>query len=429
MRLGTKILLKVTLLIIFLLIVFSSCSGGRKDRNMDVLSTKANEEQIPAVDRKKPDINVYIENSGSMDGYVTGVTDFEAAIYNYLSDIKIAGIGNSLNLNYINSKVIPQGNAMENNLVLQDFISKLEPTTFRQKGGNRSVSDLSEVLRNILENTDSDNVSVFISDCIFSPGKNVNADNYLQNQQIGIKVNMAEKIAGEDIGIVIYQMESVFDGKYFNKSDRPVKIKEKRPYYIWLIGNRSDINVLLESPGEKSFDNRGLKNKLVMLNGSSVPEYAVSPSGSTYKKDKKNPKTSIYGITKQNKGPYAGRFMCRVGIDLKDFPLDESYLLNAGNYELNDPDYKIEVTKSSDGRYTHTLILSSDIIKPTELSIRLKRNIPQWIYDTNDDIGEDLVADNAMDKTYGFKYLIQGIEDAFRNYSDEYFKIKISIKN
>ena len=121
--------------------------------------------------------------------------------------------------------------------------------------------------------------------------------------------------------------------------------------------------------------------------------------------------------------------MSRVGIDLKDFPLDESYLLNAGNYELNDPDYKIEVTKSSDGRYTHTLILSSDIIKPTELSIRLKRNIPQWIYDTNDDIGEDLVADNAMDKTYGFKYLIQGIEDAFRNYSDEYFKIKISIKN
>ena len=33
-------------------------------------------------------VNVYIENSGSMDGYVKGVTEFEQAVYNYLTDIK-----------------------------------------------------------------------------------------------------------------------------------------------------------------------------------------------------------------------------------------------------------------------------------------------------------------------------------------------------
>jgi hypothetical protein len=51
-------------------------------------------------------INVYLENSASMDGYVKGVTEFETAIYNLLGDFKISGLCDSLNLNYIN-KTIP----------------------------------------------------------------------------------------------------------------------------------------------------------------------------------------------------------------------------------------------------------------------------------------------------------------------------------
>lgn len=35
-----------------------------------------------------PIINVYIENSGSMDGYVKGQTEFGHIVYNYLVDLK-----------------------------------------------------------------------------------------------------------------------------------------------------------------------------------------------------------------------------------------------------------------------------------------------------------------------------------------------------
>ncbi|MDR3251423.1 MAG: hypothetical protein LBT42_07175 [Tannerella sp.] len=91
-------------------------------------------ESIPAV---TPVINVYIENSGSMDGYVRGVTEFEQAVYNYLSDIKISGVADSLNLFYINSKVIPQGSGSDI-AVIEDFILKLEPSSFSQKGGGES---------------------------------------------------------------------------------------------------------------------------------------------------------------------------------------------------------------------------------------------------------------------------------------------------
>ena len=64
-------------------------------------------------------VNVYIENSGSMDGYVKGVTEFEQAVYNYLTDIKISQFSDSLNLFYINSDIIPQGSD------ISDFIKNL----------------------------------------------------------------------------------------------------------------------------------------------------------------------------------------------------------------------------------------------------------------------------------------------------------------
>ena len=35
-----------------------------------------------------PTIKVFVENSGSMDGYVKGATDFENAVYSYLSDLQ-----------------------------------------------------------------------------------------------------------------------------------------------------------------------------------------------------------------------------------------------------------------------------------------------------------------------------------------------------
>ena len=44
---------------------------------------------IDAIDFN-PVVNVYIENSGSMDGYVKGQTDFEQIVYNYLVNLKLA---------------------------------------------------------------------------------------------------------------------------------------------------------------------------------------------------------------------------------------------------------------------------------------------------------------------------------------------------
>lgn len=153
----------------FLLFTTWGCGGPPAVPPQKGVGIEMKEEALPT-----PTIKVYVENSGSMDGYVKGVTDFENAVYSYLSDLQLADLGqkdsasfkNRLELNYINSEVLTHKSDVE------EFIKKLEPKTFRMRGGNRNTSDISDILEKILERMESPNdISILISDCIFSPGK------------------------------------------------------------------------------------------------------------------------------------------------------------------------------------------------------------------------------------------------------------------
>ena len=88
-------------------LILASC-GGPSAPSSSTSGKVANSEkssELPA-----PTIKVYMENSGSMYGYVKGATDFENAVYSYLSDLQHANLGiksdsissrNILELNYI----------------------------------------------------------------------------------------------------------------------------------------------------------------------------------------------------------------------------------------------------------------------------------------------------------------------------------------
>lgn len=99
---------------------------------------------------QKPIVNVYLENSGSMFGYVNGLTEFEESVYSYLSDICLSGI-DSLNLYYINNRIIPQQSNLGHSARIKDFIEKLSPNHFVSAGGSLGVTDIAEMMTSILD--------------------------------------------------------------------------------------------------------------------------------------------------------------------------------------------------------------------------------------------------------------------------------------
>lgn len=364
-----------------------------------------------------PIINVYVENSGSMDGYVKGVTEFEQIVYNYLSDIKISSLSDTLNLNYINSKIIPQGSD------ISDFIEKLEPTTFRSRGGNRQTSDIAVVLKSILSEMKENSVAVFVSDCIFSPGRNRNATQYLVNQQTGIKVAFADYLSQHsDFSVIAYRCLSQFTGTYYDCNDAKTVIDEKRPFYIWIMGHKEYL--LKMRALEKNFKGEGIQNIFLASAGNVKIPYALKMGSGKFELDKKEPKTTL----KQGKIGHNGKFSFAVNVDCSNLLLDNSYILDNTHYEISSKDFDLEISEAKNSKYTHTLKFNSDRVVSCQLLAELKMRVPTWAEECNDDNGIGINSE-TMDKTFGIKYLIGGVYDAFSFNTDSYATIKLNINN
>jgi hypothetical protein len=421
----------------YLFFVFAVLSLLSCGNNNDNRASKSGITAVPATIIKptiRPTVNVYIENSASMDGYVEGVTEFEQAIYSYISDIKILDFGDSLNLFYINSQIIPYGSD------IADFIEKLNPTTFRNRGGKRGTTDISNVFKSILAETGKNDVAILITDGIFSPGKGKDARNYLINQQIGIKNTMAEYLKGlPNTAVTVYQLSSNFNGKHFNREDNPTNIiNEPRPYYIWIVGDVKNIASLKSLIPETTFKGSGIQHSFTLLPSLEVKiNYGIlsNPRHGSFEREANSPKTSIYNIEKESTGMHKGNFMFTIGMDLSLFSvlLGDEYLMNTESYarminKKPDNDYFIEMEYHKSADYTHNMKLTTDKISVGELEIVLRNNLPDWVSEINDDEGLDIYKDNAINKTFGIKYLVGGIYEAYQMRGNIITTMKFNLK-
>ncbi len=371
---------------------------------------------------EKFNINVFLENSASMDGYVKGVTEFETAIYNLLGDFKISGLCDSLNLSYIN-KSIPYTKKNALALDIQDFIEKLEPSTFRQRGGDRSTSDLKNILNTALKNVDDNNAAVLISDFVFSPGNRNNAQYYLNAQSVGIKIDFAEKLDTFDLSIIVIQLQSGFDGIYYDKTDKQIPIKSNRPYYIWIIGSTTQIRQILEN---KFLDNiKGGYQKRVVLQSIKVvtqPNFKIQykPKIGTFKATSIG-QGIITGAKPSRENQNKGIFGFNVAVDFSNSLQDASYFIDTANYKLSNPNYQLNVesiTHNNDPAlvgFSHILKLQTSELREEVLKIDVVADkMPEWVYQSSSiDDSNILTDDSEKQKTFGLKYLIEGVYDAF----------------
>ena len=403
-------------------------TGGKQDSDTPLITDE------PQPELSAPVIKVYVENSGSMDGYVKGVTGFENAVYSYLAKIQGADLGvipdslpsdkNIMILNYINSKVIEQ------DANIQAFIQALEPADFRKKGGDRGTSDISEVLRTIVKQTGDNDVSVFVSDCIFSPGKKYakedDAIEYLIAQKIGVTTTFYDKLREDkDFSVVVMRLTSNFNGNYYDRLNNSHAYNGSRPYYMWLMGSREQIANLLSVVNVEEineFKNRGLEIFIASNNSIDGVEYAVLTNGKGQGKFRRVNDHAISDV-EAAKNRAAGRGGCSggseyvfklpIGVDFSGLLLPESYLLNPDNYEVSSSSYRVEIEKNAPGsKYSHTLMLISEnkIIPQGEVSVTLNNVVPNWF--NNYSVTEDTVVIDP-EKTFGLSYLMNGVIEAY----------------
>lgn len=383
----------------------------------------------------KPVYKVFIENSASMDGYVQGNSDFKNAIYGFLSDIKNKGYGitDEMNLFYINSETIPFKDDVAK------FIKTMNVSTFKQTPGDKGTSDIADIVKRVLENTKGDTISIFISDCVFSPGKGKDGKNYLAVASIGIKSDFSDKIFAEkDLMTAVIKMSSQFSGTYYNYLNQAQKLDNKRPYYVWVIGKEKHLSNLLKKIDVKALSGVQTHHFFYPLSMSAQPKYRVlySDKIGTFDIDHKD-LNKINSARVSDRGTQNGEFGFAIGIDMSKVGIENTYVEQKDNYKINNSGYNIEIIPITEDmkvttpelqNFTHKIIVKASALKSGLLNIELKRTIPQWVTDT--DSKEDTnQKGEELNKTFGFGSLFKGVSDAYRpTGDDEFFKISINIQ-
>lgn len=355
---------------------------------------------------KPPLLKVFIENSGSMDGYMCDGSQLKDAIYDYVSELN--RYTDTTELFYINSTIIPyKGN-------ISEYIKDLNPSSFRQAGGNRANTDLGSIIATILENLSDTTVSVFVSDCILDlPSKN--AQKFLTNCEIQIKeviVSARKKIP--NLGVEVLKLTSDFNGKYYYPNGEVEELKDvKRPYYIWIFGDKKWLAQLNKRVPFSMLEKYGL--------GGVVPFADISDIA--------------YDIQNQygNGGvivPRNGEYKARIYADFSTTLQLDGTIQDKSNYEFNNENLIVDgiyPISYENSRYTHFINFS--IPEGTRIAqdclIFYAPKMPLWVVESNDTTGVNI--SNNLDKTTGIRYLIQGVADAYKT-EKVCTKIKFNVK-
>lgn len=390
-----KNIIPIVIALLFLIVgVVNSCGGGKKV-SLQWKSVPSSRVSIDSVELK-----VYVENSGSMDGYMCLGSNLKDAVFDYVSDLRRESTTTSLF--YINSQVIPCEQPLEN------YIQNLTPTSFAQAGGNRANTDLRRIIDMMLQRQKKNTLTVFVSDCILDIPES--ALDFFGNCQVSVKNSFMQALEkNPELGVQIIKLQSKFNGYWYCGKNKELLTNVKRPYYIWVMGDKHLLAKMnKEVPCDKIIG--GIDNYCAFSNPDAIP----------FDIDKKK-----YVVN------HTGKISVNILANLSYSLQSEKVLTDCNNYSADNPMQVAVVSAeritASGSKFSHMLKLSVDnpqLLNSGTVTLRFP-SIASWVSRVNDDTGSNIR--NNIDKTTGILYLIRGIADAYKSekpYGTITFKIK-----
>lgn len=331
-------------------------------------------------------LKVYLENSGSMNGYMTNGSEFKDAAFDLITSIDKCGVVDTTELYFINSRLIPYNKSAE------DFVKNMNPATFRSYGGNLANTDLADIINNVVTSANNNDVSLLISDFILD----VPDGQVLELKSLMIRNAIKDRLKiQKDFSVYIMRLESFFDGRF-----NGTMIHDRRPYYMWLFGSKSVLSDILAKVTPQNIKH-GVTHTAAFTPKDEVDRTFAGAKNSLIVRSKRGNKYSF-----------------PMYVNLKASLLSEDYICNPNNYKvISSSQINVEsVSKNQSNDYSHLVTFSiNKKFTPGTVSVELNaESMPSWVELVNQPMEKGVKQE--IDKTVGILNLVQGVSDAFSEY-------------
>ncbi|GBU23402.1 hypothetical protein R83H12_00012 [Fibrobacteria bacterium R8-3-H12] len=451
-------------LVLVLFIALSMCVLGCKKEKKEA---ETNDSSSSAANNEPLEVNVYLENSFSMDAYV-GVygkqptTRFRNDVSSLVNTLK--PLSSDIKLFYIDDA----GTTLEPDKNIVDVIKNLSLDTLLKKASSRKARENTmflNVLDKPLQHVSSSGLSLLISDFIISIPTDKNSyENDIKIFIDGISDKiyhlLKERMFGKDsldLSLLVLRMESDFHACYYTVKNECIISKQSldklpkngkyfewrtpkdsgefdfvRPYFVWIIGTSSQIE-RVEYELSKSFSQKNFEiSKFISYD---KPEYQVKPY----------PVSTKYVAYKLKGAKKDSIVLSKIGKDVR-IPIkiklpgttwnSEGPFADTAAYIVESKFFRIDsIARHKDAQFTHVLILKSneafkDLKNKAEIeSFFIKTNpmVKANLFEEHSSFKEDL---NTLKegKTFGLNSLMDGLKRVFYEKNLNSIEIKIGVE-
>ncbi len=352
-------------------------------------------DEIKPVKSYKPSkIKLYVENSGSMDGYMFNGSELKDAVYSYVSGLSTHS--DTTELFFVNSGVYNV------KAPLHDVIYAMSPATFHSSPGSKANTDIADIFSMVLSQIEENSVSILVTDAILDLPSG--STEFFRTKQTQIKSIFENYLkTNPNFAIEIFRMSSRFNGKYYFTGGSITLSDQQRPYYMFVLGEKQALSTANDIVA-KSQIQHGVENYYAYSSYTQVPFVVLNK--------KKKEHNGQFDVRLQQKAvPVITK------VDLQYTLYDDEFLLDPNLYTIafGDDSIKIKSIKElpKEPEYTHafTLTLPENAEEGSVNLYFCPPPCPHWLEEVNDDMSDASVATTM--KTTGIKYIIEGISDAF----------------
>lgn len=397
------------------------------------LEVKVNKDGCP-LERKLGNIHFYIETSASMGGYFkkdaeykTIVSDLTTKIEKEIKPIDIWFIGDS---------------ATKYNKDAQQFTSDIATT----KIADQKSSQLHEIIKKIVVQNDSNDVSVLVSDCILSfPDKDIKANPEINKQEApnALKGNIFSTFSDlkkNGYATSVYAFNSKFYGIYYDyQNGKHLLNGISRPFYVWVIGNKE---LLAQFDAQLANISAFKPEQSLHFGLSEVPvsDYAIIPQIEKVGKWAKE-KNGIKDVKVSKNNPV--QFCVALNLtNLPQYAKDINYLQSSLTLKAKGCDAaftvkdknQIDISKVKGSQInivehaSHFVIITINEMRLNDATINLALPLQYdtWYLDWS--VNDDKSITSLGKKTFAFEHLVNGVKEAYETRNKSYIDISIALK-
>lgn len=314
--------------------------------------------------------------------------------------------------------------------------------------GEKGHTDFRQIFDNILNKTGEGDVSILVTDLIYSVSdmQGVNPRKVFAEMQE--MVNSVFKDEVKRKSMLVVRMSGSYNGPYYAFDNSVHQLNGRRPYYIIIVGSNDNIARLTSSADFRTFANleslRGYDGMyLFTADDIYEPHASFLLSGRDIRgrfRPERGQGNQILSLESVAPDRNSDDIQLALAVDLSHTFIDSRYLTDKANYHVeSDGDIRIKeirplqkanitpAEKKYIGTATHLFILSAkDIGHHDDVKISLLNHLPKWA--TAGSTDNDLRPDSHS--TFGLRYLMQGIYDSYARNAEstpEYFEIEIKL--